>query len=43
MAEDAFEEKHEGFYGWLIKVFEPIDNLLGPNRTKHKPACVEDK
>jgi hypothetical protein len=30
---------HEGFYGWLNRVFEPIDNAIGPSRSKFKPAC----
>jgi hypothetical protein len=37
------EEEHKGFYGWLERVFEPIDSWLGPSRLKHKPACTEDK
>jgi len=41
--DDLLGDKHEGFYGWLIKVFEPIDNLIGPDKSKHKPACVQDK
>jgi hypothetical protein len=34
------EESHSGFYGLLQRVFEPLDNLLGPSRSKHKPACL---
>ncbi len=41
--EDPLEEKHEGFSGWLIKVFQPLDDLLGPSKDKYKPACIEDK
>ena len=37
------DSQHVGFYGWLERVFEPIDNWIGPSRTKHKPACLEDK
>ena len=41
MAEST--ESHEGFYGMLNRLFDPIDKLLGPNRSKHKESCVEDK
>lgn len=34
------DESHSGFYGLLQRVFEPLDNLLGPSRSKHKPACL---
>ena len=41
--ESPIEDRHSGFYGWLEGVFEPMDNWLGPDRAKHKPACLEDK
>ena len=34
---------HEEFFQFINKVFEPIDNAIGPSKMKYKPGCDEDK